>query len=96
MISGGYYLPPSYELRIVHPQARLEFAKSDDDRLAAQYLNQEHEARAKANYTQPITLASAYNVLKIFVSFIQARWATTTLYRARGDQIDEYGYVDSA
>jgi len=56
-------------------------------------MNQEFEARAEADYTQPITLVSAYNVPKILVSFTQALWATTTLYRARGDQIDEYGYA---
>jgi len=56
-------------------------------------MNQEPEARAEADYTQPVTLASAYNVPTILVSFIQALGATTTLYRARGDRVDWCGYA---
>jgi hypothetical protein len=38
-------------------------------------------------------LASSYNFPKILISFIQAIWAIITLYRARGDQIQQYGYA---
>jgi hypothetical protein len=38
-------------------------------------------------------LASSYNVPKLLISFAQAIWATITIYRARGDQIDQYGYA---
>jgi hypothetical protein len=39
------------------------------------------------------SLASSYNVPKILISLIQAVWAVITLYRARGDQIQQYGYA---
>jgi len=38
-------------------------------------------------------LASSYNVPKILFSLIQSVWATVTLYRARGNQIDTFGYA---
>jgi len=38
-------------------------------------------------------LSSSYNFPKILVSFIQAIWAIITLYRTRGDQIQQYGYA---
>lgn len=38
-------------------------------------------------------LASSYNVPKLVVSLVQAVWATVTLYRARGDQIEQFGYA---
>lgn len=38
-------------------------------------------------------LASSYNVPKLLVSLIQSVWATVTLYQARGNQIDTYGYA---
>jgi hypothetical protein len=38
-------------------------------------------------------LSSSYNFPKILVSFVQATWAIITLYRARGDQIQQYGYA---
>ncbi|KAJ9490043.1 hypothetical protein VN97_g3244 [Penicillium thymicola] len=36
---------------------------------------------------------SSYNILKLLVSLLQALWATVTLYRTRGDQIQQYGYA---
>lgn len=38
-------------------------------------------------------LAASYNIPKAFVSLAQAIWAIITLYRSRGNQIDEYGYA---
>ncbi|AEO66313.1 uncharacterized protein THITE_110760 [Thermothielavioides terrestris NRRL 8126] len=39
------------------------------------------------------SLASSYNLPKLLVSLLQIVWATTTLYRARGDQIQRFGYA---
>lgn len=38
-------------------------------------------------------LASSYNVPKVVVSLLQSVWAIVTLYQARGNQIDRYGYA---
>jgi hypothetical protein len=38
-------------------------------------------------------LASSYNIPKLLISFIQALWAVVTLYRTRGDQIEQFGYA---
>ncbi|KAI8632846.1 hypothetical protein F5Y19DRAFT_419176 [Xylariaceae sp. FL1651] len=38
-------------------------------------------------------LSSAYNAPKILISLVQTIWAIITLYRARGDQIQQYGYA---
>jgi hypothetical protein len=40
-----------------------------------------------------LMLSSLYNFPKLIVSLIQTIWAINTLYRARGDQIQEYGYA---
>ncbi|KAE8349996.1 hypothetical protein BDV28DRAFT_151346 [Aspergillus coremiiformis] len=36
---------------------------------------------------------SSYNAPKILISFVQAIWAIMTIYKARGNQIDQYGYA---
>jgi len=38
-------------------------------------------------------LAPSYNFPKLLIGFIQAIWAIVTLYRARGDQVNTYGYA---
>ncbi|UKZ70775.1 uncharacterized protein TrAtP1_011744 [Trichoderma atroviride] len=38
-------------------------------------------------------IASSYNLPKLFIGFIQAVWAVITIYRTRGDQIQQYGYA---
>jgi hypothetical protein len=39
------------------------------------------------------SLASSCNIPKLMISFIQAIWAAVTLYRSRGDQIEQFGYA---
>ena len=38
-------------------------------------------------------LAPSLNSPKLIISLVQAFWAAFTLYRARGDQIEQYGYA---
>ncbi|KAE8442734.1 hypothetical protein EG329_002874 [Mollisiaceae sp. DMI_Dod_QoI] len=44
---------------------------------------------------KPLTqgISNAYSMPKIFISLAQLLWTITTLYRARGDQIQHYGYA---
>lgn len=51
-----------------------------------------HEIRSPAGSDQ-CHLASSYNLPKLLVGLVQAVWAVATLYRARGDQIQRYGYA---
>jgi hypothetical protein len=48
---------------------------------------------AGAEKATSYVLTSDYNSPKLLISFIQAVWAIVTLYRARGNQIDQYGYA---
>lgn len=50
-------------------------------------VNQEQTTQSEA------ILASSSNLLKLFVSLIQSVWAIITIYRSRGDQIQQYGYA---
>lgn len=92
-INGGYYLPLGYVLNYVPFDACIEFANSDGYRLTAGDTSRNPVPVADAVSTQPITFASTRNVPKILVSLIQTIWASITLYRARGDQVDEYRYA---
>jgi hypothetical protein len=38
-------------------------------------------------------LAASPNIAKLLVSLVQTTWALTTLYRAQGDQIEQFGYA---
>jgi hypothetical protein len=40
-----------------------------------------------------IKLSSSYNMPKVIVSIVQVLYASSTLYRSRGDQIARYGYA---
>ena len=87
-IHGECRLPPGYHLCIAPPNASVKFAAGIDDQNAA------IRASAGANVINGVpTLSSSYNFPKLVVSFVQAIWASVTLYRARGDQIQEYGYA---
>jgi len=44
-------------------------------------------------YNQDAKLVSTYNIPKLIISLVQAIWAISTLYQARGNQINQYGYA---
>jgi hypothetical protein len=53
-------------------------------------------ARIKLSDTKhhaKIKLSSSYNMPKVIVSIVQVLYASSTLYRSRGDQIARYGYA---
>jgi hypothetical protein len=51
------------------------------------------ESETRPQVTQTARLSYNYNVGKILVSLGQAIYAICTLYRARGDQISQFGYA---
>ncbi|KAB5572544.1 hypothetical protein GE09DRAFT_675800 [Coniochaeta sp. 2T2.1] len=46
-----------------------------------------------AESTRDIRLAYTYNIPKILVAAFQAVWGSITLYKARGDRLERYGYA---
>ncbi|KAK3940962.1 hypothetical protein QBC46DRAFT_383964 [Diplogelasinospora grovesii] len=79
MIHGQYSLEPDqgYILAFVPPDAPLEFESPE----YARHIEQKQG------------FAESYSAPKLLISLVQAVWAIITLYRARGDQIDQYGYA---
>jgi hypothetical protein len=76
-IHGRCDLPEGYGLAIVPPDAQVS-AADDTDEGWKQYSN---------------TISSSYNPGKVLVATLQTLYASFTLYRARGGQLDQYGYA---
>jgi hypothetical protein len=83
-IQGVCILPSGYELVIVPPAFRLRptFSKPDD------MSNTEWQKTLTS-----VDIQASYNLPRALISLIQAIWGIITVYRARGDQIDRYGYA---
>ncbi|CAG5137535.1 uncharacterized protein ALTATR162_LOCUS139 [Alternaria atra] len=54
-----------------------------------------HDAQfASPSTDQPtIEVSATYNIVKALIALVQSVYALTTLYRARGDQISQFGYA---
>lgn len=61
--------------------------------LAVLPANSKFEEDDYAEDNPPITLSTGYSAIKILVSVSQLIFASSTLYRTRGDQIARYGYA---
>ena len=85
-VHGYYRLPPGYQLCIVPSYAPIK--------LASGSINQSGVASSTAPPANGAAmLSTTYNAPKLVISLVQAIWGTITLYRARGNQIQEYGYA---
>jgi hypothetical protein len=80
-VHGERRIPKGYQLVLVPPYVPLNFCDDPDE--------------GHGDDANPIQreLACSYNVPKLLVSLAQAVWASITIYGARGDQIDRYGYA---
>ncbi len=76
-VHGAWSLPPRYRLVPVPAEAPLRLEQKEGADAPGP------EAIVPAMYSPP----------KVIISFAQAIWATVTLYRARGDQVNRYGYA---
>ena len=81
IIHGKYALPEGYCFRVVAPGAPIKFPSDTT-----------HGVQSKLVMGKTV-LSSTYSAAKLVISLVQAIWATLTLYRARGNQIEEYGYA---
>lgn len=77
IIHGEHKLPKGYSLACVPTDAR--FASKDPER------DEPSEGST--------SLSCSYSSVKFLISLAQSIYATTTLYRSRGDQIERYGYA---
>jgi hypothetical protein len=84
-VNGLKHIPKNYRLMEVPGNAPLRWGKERPDDIAARDWQKKIIRKG--------FLASSYNIPKVLISLIQAVWAIVTLYRARGNQIDTYGYT---
>jgi hypothetical protein len=96
-IQGKYNLPEGCSLEIVGWSAKFKDDLREPtlqnlwNRLKRLFVGTQAEPVKQG---QQITYISCnYNLVKILVALGQALYAITTLYQARGDQIDQYGYA---
>jgi len=84
-IHGEHWLHKSYYLALVPPTTlpnlQLDIGQKPAD------TNHSHLQQP------PALIASSNNLLKLCISLIQSVWAAITVYRSRGDQIEQYGYA---
>ncbi|MCJ1331009.1 hypothetical protein MMC10_007696 [Thelotrema lepadinum] len=92
-VHGEFWLHKDYYLATVPLNACLDFSsepKGDDPGQGCGYGPSSKSADLKDVRR---ALSSTYNAPKVLVSIIQAVWGIITIYRARGDQIQIYGYA---
>ncbi|KAH8891253.1 hypothetical protein GQ53DRAFT_823884 [Thozetella sp. PMI_491] len=82
-VQGICICPEGYELAILKAIVPL--------RLVA--ANSETPGRSQIPPASDFRLPNTYNIPKTLISLIQAFWAISTLYTARGEQIQKYGYA---
>ncbi|KAK4129797.1 hypothetical protein N657DRAFT_630604 [Parathielavia appendiculata] len=80
----GPYLAPFFE------PLRIRVIQETHDSTLAGYLPTESKQQY---YCPEPRLTSSYDLIKRCVSLVQAIWAIFTAYRARGDQLEQYGYA---
>ncbi|RYP81204.1 hypothetical protein DL769_002096 [Monosporascus sp. CRB-8-3] len=84
-VHGLQTLPVGYTLVVLYPDAEFEIDPQLDSTWPLSLVKVPSGPR--------FVLASNYNVLKILASIVQLLFGMSTLYRARGDQVDRFGYV---
>ncbi|KAI9687420.1 MAG: hypothetical protein M1820_010457 [Bogoriella megaspora] len=85
-IHGEYWLNDEYYLAFVPAHANLAFARDSS------HEGHSSASRSGVSYQKP-TIPCSYNAIQAFIGLAQAMWAIITIYQARGDQIQHYGYA---
>jgi hypothetical protein len=83
-VHGTCCLPEGYGLMIVPPNARVLGldSKHSEPKTTAGHTNR--------SYNQ---LSTSYSLSKPLIAILQVLYASFTLYRTQGDQLDKYGYA---
>ena len=93
-IHGKCRLPEGFDLFIVPEDATFENDSVIDDELPWFRRLLKTGSTLFATESRPQTqLCCSYNAIKVVISMAQLAFATTTLYKTRGDQLDKYGYA---
>jgi hypothetical protein len=82
-VQGIYVCPEGYELAILQFGTPLRFV----------IASSETTKHSPIPPGSDIRLPNTYNIAKTLISLIQAFWAISTLYMARGEPIQKYGYA---
>ncbi|KAL8797776.1 MAG: hypothetical protein Q9195_000128 [Heterodermia aff. obscurata] len=83
-VHGVCSLPPGFALAIVGPQATV----------VELHISQSNESsRERPKTVTEFEISSSSGLSKGLVAIFQTLYASVTLYRTRGDQIDHYGYA---
>lgn len=81
---GEYWLDDEYYLAFVPEYANIAFAQNASSASDG--------SNAPASNQSP-DIPSSYSAVQAFIGVAQAIWASITIYQARGDQVERYGYA---
>ncbi|KLU93080.1 hypothetical protein MAPG_12021 [Magnaporthiopsis poae ATCC 64411] len=100
-IHGVCRLPEGYELMVVHGNATFQDDEDEDTAEAGLLFNKpwwhpKGTWKKATRIFQPkrtMTISCNYNFTKSLISIVQLLFGITTLYRAKADQLDRFGYA---
>ena len=92
-LHGLWKLPKGYSFVILPGDAKFEDDPEGEKLPPMAKLGRSITSPFRKGDQQSTVLSCSYNLLKIAAAVVQLIFAVTTLYRARGDQINQYGYA---
>ncbi|KLU90454.1 hypothetical protein MAPG_10308 [Magnaporthiopsis poae ATCC 64411] len=97
-VHGLCRLPEGYELVIVHRHAtcvddEIKIKTPPPPAPWRRRLSRKLNGMLHPEPQATVSLSSSYNFIKAIISIVQLGLTISTLYRARGDQLDRYGYA---
>ncbi|KAF2478289.1 uncharacterized protein BDR25DRAFT_276181, partial [Lindgomyces ingoldianus] len=91
LIHGTYVIPQGYHFAIVPGSAHFT---SPALPLASNPAAQTTSTCTSACSSSPtVSISSTYNLVKALIALAQTGYASLTLYRSRGDQIQQFGFA---
>ncbi|KAF2466959.1 uncharacterized protein BDR25DRAFT_71735 [Lindgomyces ingoldianus] len=88
-VHGAYELPKGYTLGYVPSDAEvLPYIKREENNEL-----QQPTRNSDIRIANSVHISSSYSFTKAAIAIVQTVYASTTLYRARGDQVRIYGYA---
>ncbi|KAK4450922.1 hypothetical protein QBC34DRAFT_447894 [Podospora aff. communis PSN243] len=91
LIHGEYWLDKDYYLALVPPTG-LPNLKLDVGEEPSSPDDSSDSGFPHFHRSGPL-VTSSYNLAKLLIGLLQTIWAFITIYRARGNQIQQYGYA---
>ena len=91
-VHGLCCLPQGFELSIV-PSHSTVLELNDDDAPGEQRTPPTASASSQLSRSNPSDISSSYSFAKGIIAIFQTVYASATLYRTKGDQIERYGYA---